>query len=104
MSPVGGYTAGWAEIRIFKVGEEKSPETDFELILINRAALVLNITRTVHTIFTSLLFFFAGSADKNFSKSTLMRSGSIERPGRCQRNHVNCKLIVLVKGLRPLLY
>lgn len=57
MSPVGGYTAGWAEIRIFKVGEEKSPETDFELILINRAALVLNITRTVHTIFTSLLFF-----------------------------------------------
>uniref|UniRef100_A0A673LZ81 Arf-GAP with SH3 domain, ANK repeat and PH domain-containing protein 2-like n=1 Tax=Sinocyclocheilus rhinocerous TaxID=307959 RepID=A0A673LZ81_9TELE len=34
----------------------------------------------------------ATSADKSFSKSTLMRSGSIERPGRCQRNHVDSKV------------
>ncbi|RXN19101.1 arf-GAP with SH3 ANK repeat and PH domain-containing 2-like isoform X1 [Labeo rohita] len=33
----------------------------------------------------------ATSADKTFSKSTLIRSGSIERPGRCQRNHVDSK-------------
>ncbi|KTF81578.1 hypothetical protein cypCar_00024060 [Cyprinus carpio] len=33
----------------------------------------------------------ATSSDKSFSKSTLMRSGSIERPGRCQRNHADSK-------------
>ncbi|XP_026085387.1 arf-GAP with SH3 domain, ANK repeat and PH domain-containing protein 2-like isoform X1 [Carassius auratus] len=33
----------------------------------------------------------ATSADKSFSKSTLMRSGSIERPGRSQRNHADSK-------------
>ncbi|TRY85964.1 hypothetical protein DNTS_015373 [Danionella cerebrum] len=33
----------------------------------------------------------ATSADKTLNKSKLLRSGSIERPGRCQRNHVNSK-------------
>ncbi|XP_057199968.1 arf-GAP with SH3 domain, ANK repeat and PH domain-containing protein 2a isoform X1 [Triplophysa rosa] len=34
---------------------------------------------------------WATSVEKNPKKSSLMRSGSIERPGRCQRNHFNSK-------------
>uniref|UniRef100_A0A4W4GDE2 ArfGAP with SH3 domain, ankyrin repeat and PH domain 2a n=1 Tax=Electrophorus electricus TaxID=8005 RepID=A0A4W4GDE2_ELEEL len=43
----------------------------------------------------------APSSDKGVSKGPLVHSDSIERPGRCQRNYLNCKWMVCCYSPRP---